>query len=130
MKGSYILEIELKNNKTIKIGKLGDIFFKKGTYFYVGSALNGIESRIKHHLKKDKKNHWHIDYLLRYATIKRVVYKENAIREECNIAKQLSKYLTPIHGFGCSDCKCDSHLFFVDKERVRDITDQLNMSTL
>jgi len=30
MKGSYILLVELKENKTIKIGKLENINFKKG----------------------------------------------------------------------------------------------------
>jgi Uri superfamily endonuclease len=112
MKGSYILVIELKENKTLQIGKLGKIFFKKGFYLYVGSALNGLEKRVQRHLKKDKKIHWHIDYLLRYAKIISVYYQESNKKEECIIAKKLANKLSSIPGFGCSDCKCDSHLFY------------------
>ena len=38
MKGSYILILNLENNKTIKVGKLRNIDFKKGIYVYVGSG--------------------------------------------------------------------------------------------
>ena len=54
MKGSYILVIELKEEKIIQIGKLGKIHFKKGFYVYIGSALNGLEQRITRHLIKEK----------------------------------------------------------------------------
>lgn len=112
MKGSYILVIELKENKRIQVGKLGNISFKKGFYVYVGSALNGLEQRISRHLRSNKKMHWHIDHLLQYANVINVFYKESNKREECNIAKKLDKKLSSIPGFGCSDCKCKTHLFY------------------
>ena len=63
--GSYILLLDLDNNLEIPVGKLGNISFQKGHYVYVGSALNGLDARIKRHLRKHKKIHWHIDYLLK-----------------------------------------------------------------
>ena len=112
MKGSYILIIELKKAKTIQIGKFDKIHFKKGIYAYVGSALNGLEARINRHLRKTKKKHWHIDYLLDFAEIVDVYYKENDAKEECKIAEKFEGEFVPIPGFGCSDCRCKSHLFF------------------
>jgi Uri superfamily endonuclease len=112
MKGSYILIIKLKDKKTIQIGKLGKIHFKKGFYVYVGSALNGLEQRINRHLRKTKKKHWHIDYFLDFAEVIDTIYKESETREECNIAIELDKQLVSIPGFGCSDCRCKSHLFY------------------
>ena len=64
MKGIYILLISIKRNILPKIGALGNIKLAKGTYAYVGSAQNNMEKRIKRHLSKDKRFHWHIDYLL------------------------------------------------------------------
>ena len=65
MKGTYCLIINVKKDVKIKIGKvLGEIEFKKGCYLYVGSAMNSLEKRVQRHLSKDKKKHWHIDYLL------------------------------------------------------------------
>jgi len=112
MKGSYILVIELKKERTIQVGKLGKIHFKKGIYAYVGSALNGLETRINRHIRKTKKKHWHIDYLLDFAEVVDVYCKENETKEECKIAKKLEEDFVSIPGFGCSDCRCKSHLFF------------------
>lgn len=113
MKGSYVLLIENKKDSKIIIGSLGSIFFKKGLYAYVGSAMNGLETRVARHLRKNKKIFWHIDYFLRSKNVKilDVYYKESPIKEECEIAKKISKCGTPVKGFGCSDCKCGSHLF-------------------
>jgi Uri superfamily endonuclease len=111
MIGSYIILLELKKDEKIQIGRLGCLFFNKGFYVYVGSALNGIEQRIKRHLRKNKKMHWHIDFLLKSGEIKEIFYIEDEMRKECIIADKLSKGLEPILGFGCSDCKCKSHLF-------------------
>jgi len=112
MKGSYILLIENKSDQNIKIGKLGNIFFKKGFYIYIGSAMNSLEARINRHKSSEKKLHWHIDYLLEKTNIVDVYYKESSDKEECSIAKQFSKDFDIIPGFGCSDCKCKSHLFY------------------
>ncbi len=108
--------IENSRDKAIEIGKLGRIDFKPGFYAYVGSALSGLEHRIERHLRREKRLHWHIDYLLSDPDIKvaGVIYKEAAKREECEIATMLRAHFAAIKGFGCSDCKCESHLFFCD----------------
>ncbi len=125
MKGAYCIIIEVKKDSIIKIGALGRIKFRKGLYCYVGSALNSIEKRIERHLSKNKKLHWHIDYLLKNKNteIKKVFYKESNKREECRITGLVSKNsISEIEKFGCSDCKCKSHLFvlknysFIDKK--------------
>ncbi|HID92923.1 MAG TPA: GIY-YIG nuclease family protein [bacterium (Candidatus Stahlbacteria)] len=112
MKGIYVLLMELKVDEQIKIGKLGKIVFKKGFYAYVGSAMNGLENRIQRHLKRKKKLHWHIDWFLRSAKIKDVMYLESSNKMECKVAQVLAKRFESIKEFGSSDCKCTSHMFF------------------
>ncbi|MCK5458958.1 MAG: GIY-YIG nuclease family protein [Thermoplasmatales archaeon] len=129
MKGSYLLVIKKENDSIIQIGKLGEIDFKKGYCLYVGSALNGLEQRIKRHLRSNKKTHWHIDYLLTQVKIIDVFYKENQLREECIIAKELEKQLDSIPGFGCSDCNCKSHLFYGKYKEIKQVIDRLNMKS-
>lgn len=127
MRGSYLLVMELKNTKTIPVGKLGKIDFKKSYYIYVGSALNGLDQRIQRHLRKQKKTHWHIDYLLNYAKIVNIFYKQNELKEECFIARILEKELSAIPGFGCSDCSCKSHLFYSSYEEIKNAISNLEM---
>ena len=115
MRGSYALIAELNKGSKIKVGKLGLINFNKGYYIYVGSALNGLEARINRHLRKNKKIYWHIDYLLKKAKVKEVFYKKGLKKEECVLAKEMGKHFMSVKDFGCSDCKCRSHLFY-DKD--------------
>ncbi len=129
MRGSYILIVELKNDMIISIGKKGEKCFNKGYYIYVGSALNGLDQRIQRHLRKQKKIHWHIDYLLNHAVIIDVFYKESKIREECNIAKKLDGQLFSILGFGCTDCRCKSHLFYGSFEEVMLAVEKLQINS-
>ena len=129
MKGSYLLLIELENDTTHTVGKLGEIAFNKGFYVYVGSALIGLDPRIKRHLRDNKNIHWHIDYLLEYAKIVDIFYKENIHREECIIAKKFEGTLPSILGFGCSDCKCKSHLFYGTYNEIKQVIDRLNMKS-
>jgi len=130
MKGSYILIVELKNDSIISVGKKGEKQFNKGYYIYVGSALNGLDQRIQRHLRKQKKLHWHIDYLLKHAVIIDVFYKESKVREECNIAKKLDGQLFSIPGFGCTDCRCNSHLFYGSFEEVMSAVERLHTGAL
>lgn len=129
MKGSYLLLIELKEGKNIKIGKLGNIYFPDGYYVYVGSAMNGIERRIERHIKKDKKMRWHIDYLLKNADLMEIFYKESEIREECYIAEKfLLSDFSFIKKFGASDCRCKSHLFYTkSKEDFYKMAEEIKM---
>lgn len=110
-KGIYTLLTKLDKQQIIGIGKLGKIPFSAGYYAYIGSARNGLESRLARHLKKEKALHWHIDYFLQKAGIEAIVYSETEKDMECIVASQLSLQLKPIPHFGCSDCRCISHLF-------------------
>ena len=116
-KGSYILLIKLAEEHTTTVGSHQNIHFPSGCYAYVGSAMGGLTSRLNHHLQRNKKPHWHIDYLLQKAHINSIIQCETEKRIECNIALALSHKLDSVPGFGSSDCKCHSHLFFAADER-------------
>ena len=116
MKGSYILLIQLPKGETIKVGSLPDTYFPTGSYAYVGSAMGGFKSRINRHLAKHKKPKWHIDYLRQKAPIRDIILCETEGRTECLIARALGSQFQAIPGFGASDCKCPSHLFFSTEE--------------
>ncbi|ENN96748.1 endonuclease III [Methanocaldococcus villosus KIN24-T80] len=109
-KGSYILKIKLKKGRLIRFGK-NEKYFKSGYYFYVGSAMNGLKNRIERHLKNEKKMFWHIDYLLNYGKIEEIYITNNNV--ECETANEFIKAFDYIEGFGCSDCSCKSHLFYM-----------------
>ena len=117
MKGSYVLLIELPKEQVITLGNRQAIQFPCGCYAYVGSAMGGLKSRLNHHLKGNKRPRWHIDYLLQRASITDIILCETEDRVECAIAQALSHQLDSIPGFGSSDCKCRSHLFFATDER-------------
>ncbi len=117
MKGTYVLIFENHADIEVEIGKMGCIAFKKGFYAYVGSALSGLEQRIKRHRREvgnSKKLHWHIDYLLANSAVevKEILCAETTERKECEIATNMSMHLDSITNFGSTDCACTSHLFF------------------
>jgi len=128
MKGVYILLIKVEPDQTIQIGRLRKIFFKKGFYAYVGSAMNSLEGRINRHLRSDKKVHWHIDYLLKRSDIIKVFYRGTERKIECDVARIFSKKLENINGFGCSDCNCNSHLFYGNEKEIENIGKNLNFN--
>lgn len=117
MKGTYCLIIGVTRPTTIKVGSLGEIRFEKGFYIYVGSALNSLEGRVKRHLSSDKKIHWHIDYLLLHphTQIEEVIFSVGEQKIECSLANLISKGSSPVPRFGCSDCQCNSHLFYISE---------------
>jgi Uri superfamily endonuclease len=110
-KGSYILVVEMESEEKIVVGKLGALRFSRGYYAYVGSAMKGIDIRIGRHIMKNKKKHWHIDYLLERGTIKQAWYIEGE-KDECRIASSMENKFESITDFGSSDCRCVSHLFY------------------
>ena len=113
MKGCYCLIINLKKDSKIKIGKkLGNIEFKQGYYIYVGSAMNSLTARIERHLSDEKKMHWHVDYLLKKAEVSEVIYNQSKRKIECDLAQYISTKSEGIKNFGCSDCECESHLYY------------------
>ncbi|HJJ47217.1 MAG TPA: GIY-YIG nuclease family protein [Methanocorpusculum sp.] len=123
-KGIYCLVIRLATHKTLRIGALGKIDFAPGYYLYVGSALgSGGMSRIDRHVRFSQKNYmkpkWHIDYLDSVAPIVAVFSAETEERLECALARAIGG--TSISGFGCSDCSCQSHLFYREHNPLAEI---------
>lgn len=79
----------------------------------VGRALNGLEERINRHFRRNKRNFWHIDYLLEYSKIFGIIYGLTSHGEsECKIAFYLVKKFKSVRNFDSSNCRCRSHLFF------------------
>jgi Uri superfamily endonuclease len=116
--GTYLLLVRAKNETRITVGKLGRLVVKPGYYVYLGSAHGpgGLDARVRRHLGREKKLHWHIDYL-REVTVDPSAYYELDSRNECFFANELIKGpgATPLTGFGSSDCRCDSHLVYFEK---------------
>ena len=113
--GTYILIISLSSARAIKVGSLGNLAFEKGYYFYVGSALAGLRTRMERHLGTKKRMHWHIDYLLQYGKILEIWYHVGPERHECTWARALHGIpeMEPSEApFGASDCDCRTHLFY------------------
>jgi Uri superfamily endonuclease len=136
------LLVEVAREKEIIVGKLGYIYFPKAFYAYVGSAMNGLETRLAHYLRNSEKLHWHIDYLLKQAKLHDIILcpsepfaschcepfapsviaseakqshsAQGKLRVECFLAQALAKKFQFIPNFGASDCKCKSHLYFAD----------------
>jgi len=111
--GSYLLILKVDSSLALHIGRLGMLTFQKGFYIYVGSAMRNLGARIRRHLKKAKKQHWHIDYLTAHTGTIIPLPVRSSQRNECAIAKALSSIMKPgPRGFGSSDCHCWTHLFF------------------
>ncbi|MCL1978942.1 MAG: GIY-YIG nuclease family protein [Methanomassiliicoccaceae archaeon] len=122
-KGTYILIFDMPETR-ISVGSLGVIDLEEGTYCYVGSAMNGLDQRIERHLSKKKKIRWHIDHLTTVCDRAEAFVAVPPGTAECELGRIVldngGSYAAK--GFGCSDCKCRTHLFFLDKdskERLR-----------
>ncbi|WP_436902733.1 GIY-YIG nuclease family protein [Halovenus halobia] len=114
--GTYTLCLELATPAEIEVGALGANSFDSGWYAYVGSALgSGGFSRVERHRElaagKRDTRHWHIDYLLGHSESRLdSVVKTTSVDGECAVASALDS--PTITDFGCSDCSCETHLFF------------------
>ena len=83
-----MLVINVSEDLKIRVSRLGEVYFKEGDYLYIGSAKGCLETRLQRHLKKEKR-----------------VFCQDPTTE---IIK---------NGFGSSDCKCLTHLFFIKDEK-------------
>lgn len=121
--GIYTLIVSLSKDLSLNVGRFGPKDFPKGYYTYTGSAMGKgkttLRRRISRHLRKEKRKHWHIDYLLanQNTQVTAVIAAQTNKRLECAINRQLKetgKAEIPVRGFGASDCEenCTSHLLF------------------
>jgi protein phosphatase len=105
--------LRLKKPVRLRIGALGTFRFPAGYYLYVGSALNGLEGRVRRHLRRNKICRWHIDYLRRRAEVLEVWTVVSKKRLECRwaaAARKMPGASIPAPRFGASDCRCAAHL--------------------
>lgn len=123
--GVYLLKIKLNEQKSIKVGALGEQTFAAGYYFYSGTAQRNLKARIERHYSSDKKLHWHIDYLLAEAELIKDYFFELPREGECFLTQNLKDQggRVIVKGFGASDCSCKSHLLYFSAAEVEGIID-------
>jgi len=113
--GSYALVLRSHTRARTQIGRWGHLNIKPGFYIYVGSAFGpgGVLARVLRHCRESKSRHWHIDYFREFVTPILAWYSYDPVRLEHRWAETMAGITdtTPIKGFGCSDCKCRTHLF-------------------
>ena len=118
--GTYVLVLRSSSRSSVPIGRWGELDIKPGYYLYVGSAFGpgGVLSRVSRHCREQKKKHWHIDYLREVTLPIAVWYSHAPVHLEHHWADVLSgmKDITAVTGFGCTDCHCNSHLFYTPKK--------------
>lgn len=114
--GTYVLVIRSEGTLCIRAGRWGCLDVRPGHYLYVGSAFGpgGVKARVSRHCRTTKRKHWHIDFLREVTEVESVWYSHAALRLEHDWAYALAGLpgVEPISGFGCTDCRCESHLFF------------------
>ena len=123
--GTYALVLRCRRRAQMQIGRWGVLDIQPGCYMYVGSAFGsgGLSARISRHFRKAKSKHWHIDYLREFVTPILAWYNCDPVHLEHRWARAIAGMAetTPIKGFGCSDCRCQSHLFhaIIEPDRLR-----------
>ena len=111
--GTYALLLSLARCTEIEVGSLGRFPFPKGYYVYLGSALGGLRARLSRHLRRDKMLRWHIDYLAVRGEIVEIWWQVGQEKRECHwaaVVRNAPAASQPVPHFGCSDCRCASHL--------------------
>jgi sugar fermentation stimulation protein A len=120
-RGGYILVLEVETDRVLLVGKRGEeMFFRKGFYLYVGSAMANLTSRIERHQRRRKRYHWHIDWLRSIARVHAALPVRASVKLECDMAGALTRVADwSVPGFGCADCACPSHLFGTVEDPLR-----------
>jgi Uri superfamily endonuclease len=114
--GTYVLNLKSDGIQEISIGKLGRFTIQPGYYVYIGSAFGpgGLRARLRHHLGRGSKPHWHIDYLKQFLPIIEICFISGMTRYEHRWAATFQSQtdaVIPFPRFGSSDCGCPAHLF-------------------
>ena len=131
--GTYVLILFSSHQGSIPVGHLGQLSVERGYYLYVGSARGrgGLKARIAHHQKVTSRPHWHIDYLRAVTRIDRVWCAYTRVNQEHRWARLIGKLpgaQMSIAGFGSSDCRCGSHLYFFKMRPARETFKLLSAS--
>ena len=129
MRGSYFLVIRLDEKKTVRT-RAKTFELSPGYYVYVGSAMNSLEKRVARHFRREKRLHWHIDYLLKEAKLLRAYLIPSEVKLEEELSKEVSRFGEPVEGFGAGDVKVSTNLYRFDDEPdevLRKILDGLGL---
>lgn len=121
-RGAYLLVLEMRRCRRVRVGALGVLRFEPGLYVYAGSALGSLEARVRRHFASEKTMHWHIDYLRQGSRPVEALVLRGQGRMECMLNGMVSwmEGARPhAPGFGCSDCSCRTHLHFLEGATLR-----------
>jgi len=115
--GTYILVSEAPEAFVVTVGRLGRHRLAAGWYLYVGSAFGpgGLAARCGRHLRSDKPKRWHLDYVSPYLEPREIWYRCGPRRLEHEWTQALTALkgtAAAWPGFGASDCRCPSHLWY------------------
>ena len=107
---TYQLIIRIPVPLEIPAGRLGVCRFSPGIYVYTGSARSNLEARIRRHLGRRGRKHWHIDYLLGQPGVE-ILEVTRSVEPECRVNLRQQGTI-PVPRFGACDCRagCGSHL--------------------
>ncbi|RLC44273.1 MAG: hypothetical protein DRH44_02855 [Candidatus Coatesbacteria bacterium] len=117
-RGFYILLVEVSKNAEIRYMK-GEMSVNSGFYIYIGSAMATLSGRVSRYIRGPENIHWHIDRLLLYSKVNKIVAVPSDRRLECRVAQFIGGILgwsSGVAGFGSTDCGCPSHLFFISNK--------------
>jgi Uri superfamily endonuclease len=109
--GAYLLLIDLPRPASLPPRFAATL--PPGLYVYAGSAHGpgGIRARAGRHLRRDKPQRWHVDWLTASGTTTALALQDG---HECAAIAALAAhkgFATPVRGFGSSDCRtCAAHL--------------------
>lgn len=107
-RGCYMVHLHLPAEAMV----LDRFALPAGHYVYVGSARGSLTPRVERHRRGTGRPHWHIDHLRRAATFVEAAPIRSCLDLECEVAAGLAGLgAQEVAGFGCSDCRCRSHLF-------------------
>lgn len=114
--GTYAVVFRNDKEARVRVGRRGYLIIQPGYYIYVGSAFGpgGVSARVARHFREEKTKHWHIDYIREFVTplLAWCSYDDVHLEHVWAESMMSMKNVSVVKGFGCSDCKCESHLFY------------------
>ncbi|RKX58303.1 MAG: GIY-YIG nuclease family protein [Thermodesulfobacteriota bacterium] len=132
---TYVLVLKTMEETNIHVGRLGNVFLKRGLFLYIGSAKKALQKRVGRHLVKDKKLFWHIDYILNSRKVSIIEVWTKEADQECETACIIDNFTGAMvvrKGLGSSDCRCPAHFYFFggDVSEIRNLLERNGFSVL
>lgn len=129
-RGTYVLALTFCSPADAEAGALGPVHLEPGTYCYVGSAMGGLDQRLSRHLSRTKTLRWHIDHLTVICDRAEAWESYPRFLPECELARLAEEcgMVPAAEGFGCSDCRCRTHLFRAGEDSVQSLVSRAGLS--